>query len=88
MLTGVATYKLLDSTGLFLYHPIKAQCMALSMHLFTISTQVPDVPKALPYGTAVVLLPSREHGDVVLPNPPAAGLQEMLDYEIDRLKPE
>ena len=32
------------------------QCMALSMHLFTISTQVPDVPNALPYGTAVVLL--------------------------------
>jgi phosphate transport system permease protein len=30
--------------------------MALSMHLFTISTQVPDVPKALPYGIAVVLL--------------------------------
>jgi phosphate transport system permease protein len=30
--------------------------MALSMHLFTVSTQVPDVPPALPYGTAVVLL--------------------------------
>ncbi len=30
--------------------------MALSMHLFTISTQVPNVPEALPYGTAVVLL--------------------------------
>jgi phosphate transport system permease protein len=26
------------------------------MHLFTISTQVPDVPEALPYATAVVLL--------------------------------
>jgi phosphate transport system permease protein len=37
--------------------------MALSMHLFTISTQVPDVPKALPYGTAVVLL-----GTVLLVN--------------------
>jgi phosphate transport system permease protein len=32
------------------------QCMALSMHLFTISTQVPNVPEALPYGTALVLL--------------------------------
>ena len=32
------------------------QCMALSMHLFTISTQVPDVPDALPFATAVVLL--------------------------------
>jgi phosphate transport system permease protein len=30
--------------------------MALSMHLFIISTQVPGVPQALPYGTAVVLL--------------------------------
>jgi phosphate transport system permease protein len=26
------------------------------MHLFTVSTQVPDVPEALPYATAVVLL--------------------------------
>jgi phosphate transport system permease protein len=30
--------------------------MALSMHLFTVSTQVPDVPEPLPYATAVVLL--------------------------------
>ena len=37
--------------------------MALSMHLFTISTQVPGVPKAVPYGTAVVLL-----GTVLLVN--------------------
>ena len=26
------------------------------MHLFTVSTQVPDIQEALPYGTAVVLL--------------------------------
>ena len=39
-------------------------------------------------GKAVVLLPSREHGDVVLPAAPANGIQGMLDYEIDRLKPE
>ncbi len=32
------------------------QCMALSMHLFTISTQVPNVPEAIPFGTALVLL--------------------------------
>ena len=30
--------------------------MALSMHLFTVSTQVPNVPEALPYATALVLL--------------------------------
>jgi phosphate transport system permease protein len=32
------------------------QCMALSMHLFTISTQVPNVPPELTYGTALTLL--------------------------------
>ena len=32
------------------------QCMALSMHLFTISTQVPNVPPSYPYGTAMVLV--------------------------------
>ncbi len=32
------------------------QCMALSMHLFTISTQVPNVPPEIPYGTALTLL--------------------------------
>jgi len=30
--------------------------MALSMHLFTISTQVPGVPEAIPFATAIVLL--------------------------------
>lgn len=40
----------------FLPQSVHDQCMALSMHLFTISTQVPNVPLELPYGTAVVLL--------------------------------
>jgi phosphate transport system permease protein len=40
----------------FLPEGVGDQCMALSMHLFTISTQVPDVPEAMPYGTALVLL--------------------------------
>jgi phosphate transport system permease protein len=35
---------------------VNDQCMALSMHLFTISTQVPNVPQAMTYGTAMVLL--------------------------------
>jgi acyl dehydratase len=39
-------------------------------------------------GRAVVLLPSKEHGDVVLPRPPVDDLQGMLQHEIDRLKPE
>jgi phosphate transport system permease protein len=40
----------------FLPESVTDQCMALSMHLFTISTQVPGVPEAMPYGTALVLL--------------------------------
>jgi len=55
MFTGVVFYKAIKEGDPFAYR-LFDQCMALSMHLFTISTQVPDVPKALPYGTAVVLL--------------------------------
>jgi phosphate transport system permease protein len=55
MFTGVVFYKAIKERDPFAYG-LFDQCMALSMHLFTISTQVPDVPKALPYGTAVVLL--------------------------------
>jgi len=40
----------------FLPQSIHDQCMALSMHLFTISTQVPNVPESYPYGTALVLV--------------------------------
>jgi phosphate transport system permease protein len=56
MLTGVATYKLLDSTGLFLYHPITDQCMALSMHLYYIATQANNVPHSTPFAIATVLI--------------------------------
>ena len=62
MFTGVVFYKAIKEGDPFAYG-LFDQCMALSMHLFTISTQVPDVPKALPYGTAVVLL-----GSVLLVN--------------------
>lgn len=55
MFTGAVFFKAIPEGDLFAYGPLD-QCMALSMHLFTISTQVPDVPPALPYGTAVVLL--------------------------------
>lgn len=55
MFTGAVFFKAIREGDLFAYH-LFDQAMALSMHLFTISTQVPDVPKALPYGTAVVLL--------------------------------
>ncbi|MFC1662419.1 phosphate ABC transporter, permease protein PstA, partial [Gemmatimonadota bacterium] len=32
------------------------ETMAMSLHLYTISTQVPNVPEALPYGVALVLI--------------------------------
>ena len=55
MFTGAVFYKALEDNSLLAYG-LFDQCMALSMHLFTVSTQVPDIPPALPYGTAVVLL--------------------------------
>ena len=55
MFTGAVFYKAIQE-GDFLAYGLFDQCMALSMHLFTVSTQVPDVPEALPYATAVVLL--------------------------------
>ena len=55
MFTGAVFYKKIAGGDLFAYG-LDDQCMALSMHLYTISTQVPDVPEALPYGIAVVLL--------------------------------
>lgn len=55
MFTGAVFYKAIASGDPFAYGLLD-QCMALSMHLFTVSTQVPDVPDALPYATAVVLL--------------------------------
>jgi len=57
MFTGAVFFKAIRTGDPFAYS-LFDQCMALSMHLFTISTQVPDVPKAVPYGTAVVLLGS------------------------------
>lgn len=55
MFTGAVFYKAVKAGDPFAYG-LFDQCMALSMHLFTVSTQVPDVAEALPYGTAVVLL--------------------------------
>jgi phosphate transport system permease protein len=55
MFTGAVFFKAIKTGDPFAYGLLD-QCMALSMHLFTLSTQVPDVPEALPYGTAIVLL--------------------------------
>jgi len=40
----------------FLPQSVLDQTMAMSLHLFVISTQVPDVPEGLPYGVALVLI--------------------------------
>lgn len=40
----------------------------------------------LTIGTAVVLLPSREHGPVVLPNPPSEDVMGFLRHEVEVLK--
>jgi phosphate transport system permease protein len=49
------------------------QCMALSMHLYTVSTQVPNVREAIPWATAVVLL-----GAVLAVNAAAIALRVWL----------
>ena len=40
----------------FLPESVWDQTMAMSLHLYVISTQVPDVPEALPFGVALVLI--------------------------------
>src|SRR5688572_10147917 len=62
MFTGALFFKAVERGDLFAYG-LGDQCMALSMHLYVISTQVPGVPASIPYATAVVLL-----GSVLLVN--------------------
>ena len=72
MFTGAVLFKRIPEGDLFAYS-IWDQCMALSMHLFTITTQVTDAPRPLPYATAVVLL-----GSVLLVNATAIALRVYL----------
>ena len=62
MFTGAVFFKSVERGDLFPYG-LREQCMALSMHLYTLATQVPNVKESLPYATAVVLL-----GSVLLVN--------------------
>lgn len=57
MFTGAVFFKAVERGDLFPYR-LHEQCMALSMHLYTLATQVPNVQEAIPYATAVVLLAS------------------------------
>jgi len=50
MFTGAAFFLPFLPQGIF------DQTMALSLHLFVVSTQVPGVPEHLPYGVALVLI--------------------------------
>lgn len=72
MFTGAVFYKAVSRGDLFPY-ALHEQCMALSMHLYTLSTQVPNVSPSLQNATAVVLL-----GSVLLVNAAAIVLRVWL----------
>jgi len=72
MFTGVVFYKAVQKGDLFPY-ALNEQCMSLSMHLYTLSTQVPGVKESIPFATAVVLLVS-----VLLVNAAAIALRVYL----------
>ena len=67
MFTGAAFFLPFLPQGVF------DQTMALSLHLFVVSTQVPNVPEHLPYGVALVLV-----GMVLLMNSISIGLRVYL----------
>ena len=58
LFTGAVYYVPVPNEGLASFFPysLTDRCMALSMHLFTLLTQVLGVPEATEYGTAVVLI--------------------------------
>jgi phosphate transport system permease protein len=55
MFTGAVFYRKIADNDPFAYG-LRDQCMALSMHLYTVTTQVTNAPHALPYAIATVLL--------------------------------
>lgn len=55
MFTGAVFYRKIEEGNIFAYG-LGDQCMALSMHLFTVTTQVTNAPHALPFAIATVLL--------------------------------
>jgi phosphate transport system permease protein len=69
MFTGAVFYKAVKRGDLFPYQ-LTDQCMALSMHLYTVTTQVPGVKESISFATAVVLL-----GVVLLVNASAISLR-------------
>jgi len=67
MFTGAAFFLPYLPQGVF------DQSMALSLHLFVVSTQVPGMPEELPYGVALVLI-----GIVLIMNSLSIGLRMYL----------
>ncbi|MEI6971219.1 MAG: phosphate ABC transporter permease PstA [bacterium] len=74
MFTGVVFFKAVEP-GTILPYALSEQCMALSYHLYAISTQVPNMPPEMLYGTAVVLL-----GFVLVFNSVAIGLRAWMRH--------
>jgi len=72
MFTGAVFYKAIERGDILAYR-LDEQCMALSMHLYTMATQVPNVDESVPYATAVVLL-----GSVLLVNASAIAFRVWL----------
>lgn len=72
MFTGAVFFKAV-TRGELLPYRLDEQCMALSMHLYTVATQVPNVKESVPFATAVVLL-----GAVLLVNATAIALRVWL----------
>jgi phosphate transport system permease protein len=72
MFTGAVFFKSVERGELLPYR-LDEQCMALSMHLYTVTTQVPNVKESIPFATAVVLL-----GSVLLVNASAIALRVFL----------
>ena len=72
MFTGAVFFKKIPEGDPLAYN-LGDQCMALSMHLYTVTTQVTEAPHALPYAIATVLL-----GTVLLVNAVSIGLRVYL----------
>jgi len=72
MFTGALFFKAVQRGDLFAYG-LNEQCMALSMHLYVVSTQIPGVTESLKYATAIILL-----GSVLLVNATAIFLRMYL----------
>jgi phosphate transport system permease protein len=72
MFTGAVFFKKIPEGDVFAYS-LTDQCMALSMHLYTVTTQVTNAPHALPYAIAVALL-----GTVLVVNALSIGMRVYL----------